>query len=163
MAVLVSLILPGLLIVAALHDISSFKIPNRIILALLAVWPVAHFFMGGTIDQALMALLSAGLLFAIGFGLFAKNLLGAGDVKLFATTMLWLGGEHIIPFVMATTIFGAVFAIVLVGFRRMPIPAANFAPDWLLRLHMEQKFMPYGVAIAFGGLMIWPNTIYWSF
>jgi prepilin peptidase CpaA len=38
------------------------------------------------------------------------------------------------------------------------LPASLYSQDWLLRLHGRDTGIPYGIALAFAGLLIYPET-----
>lgn len=145
----------GLLVAAACHDLKSFKIPNRLVAVLLFGWPLMVFAAGWSLGMAAQALAASAAVFAGGFALFAINKLGAGDVKLLGAATLWLGGTHLGMFLLLTTLAGAILAVGLVLFRKVPVPTFLQGQAWLLNLHAEARFMPYGVAIAAGGLIVW--------
>jgi prepilin peptidase CpaA len=45
----------------------------------------------------------------------------------------------------------------LVLFRQWPLPALLLRQTWLNRLH-EKSGIPYGIALAFGALIVYPET-----
>ena len=81
----------------------------------------------------------------------------ARDTKLFAAAALWVGYDQLAPFVAYVTIFGGALALLLLAYRSMPVGAFPL-PEWAARLHHRGEGMPYGVAIAAGALMIFPQT-----
>src|ERR1700750_274803 len=86
---LVLIVLPALLAVAAGWDIASFTIPNFLQLALIASF-VVFVFATGIGPAAIGGPLLAGFLgLVIGFTLFAFGYIGGGDAKLFACVLLW--------------------------------------------------------------------------
>ncbi|MEM6648832.1 MAG: prepilin peptidase [Pseudomonadota bacterium] len=154
----ISLIFPSLLIAAAYKDITSFTIPNRIVTVMVATWPFAFLYTGLPMAEGGMTLLMAVVVLALGFGLFATNTLGAGDVKLLAAATLWVGSEHILWFLIYTTVMGGGLALFLLTFRKLPLPAFAFSQRWLVDLHARERVMPYGVAIAVGGILSWSQS-----
>ena len=135
---------------AAASDIISRRIPNRAVLAVLilfAVWA----FTGGRQDLV-SSLIAGGVAFAIGYGLYAFGVMGAGDVKLFAAVALFAGLSHLSIFALATVLSGGAMAVVSLATR--PRRAAV-----MFALRGKGDFgrgIPYGVAIAFGGAyMVW--------
>ena len=46
----------------------------------------------------------------------------------------------------------------LVGFRQWPLPYPLTGQAWLVRLHAKDSGIPYGIALAIGALMIYPET-----
>ena len=86
----------GLVFLAALSDLREFRIPNKISLALLALYPL--YVLSSPVPVAwLMALAIGSLVFAAGLTLFFCRLLGGGDVKFLAATSLWAGAGLTLP------------------------------------------------------------------
>lgn len=148
------LILPfAVLSLCAMHDATSFKIPNRYVAVLLAGWLPMVWLTDMSWQVAGVSAAMAGLILLVGFALFALGLLGAGDVKLLAATALWVAPAQMPTFLLATTFLGGVLSLVLLRLRSMPLPGFAMQAGWLVQLHERERVMPYGVAIA-GGAMI---------
>ena len=151
-------IMPALVIVGALKDLTSMKIPNWISgLLILGFAPAAlsvglspmviavHF---GT---ALIALL-------IMMALFALRWIGGGDAKLFASTCIWLGFSGSGLFLLWTAIAGGLLSLLILLARGWLQPHASGAPGWVGQLLEPKGDIPYGVAIAAGALMAYPAS-----
>ena len=94
------------------------------------------------------------------FVLFWMNMLGGGDAKLMAAGALWMGPDHIIEFLAYVTAFGGVLAVAMLAYRSF-LPANAFPlPGWARRLHKTGEGIPYGIAIAAGGLLLFPETAF---
>jgi prepilin peptidase CpaA len=48
--------------------------------------------------------------------------------------------------------------LLLLYARQWPLPSLLTGQAWLLRLHDKQSRVPYGIALAFGALMVYPET-----
>ncbi len=92
------------------------------------------------------------------FALFSMNMLGGGDAKLMAAGALWMGSEHIIDYLAYVTVFGGILAVAILAYRKFVPAGAMQLPDWAQRLHVEGSGIPYGIAIAAAGLMLFPAT-----
>ena len=151
-------ILPALVIIAGLKDLTTMRIPNWISgLLVLGFFPAA-FAMG--LEPAAIGLhlgIGAAALL-IGMGLFALNLLGGGDVKLMAAACLWLGISGSGVFVLATAVIGGLFSLALLLGRAWLQPWVGAGPGWWVRLMEPKGHIPYGVAIAGGALVAWPAS-----
>lgn len=154
---LLAAVFPALVIVAGLMDVTSFRIPNWISLALAAVFLPAAFAAGmepGVIGLHLAV--GAGALVA-GMVMFALRWIGGGDAKLFAAAGLWLGMQAFPAFIAVTALAGGALALFLLSLRhdymRALIPAG---PPWVERLRQPKGDAPYGVAIAAGALFAFP-------
>jgi prepilin peptidase CpaA len=93
-----------------------------------------------------------------GFTLFALGYIGGGDAKLFGAIVLWLGFRDLLDFAFLASLFGGGLALLLLGLRRWPLPAALTGQQWLVRLHDTRSGIPYGIALAAGALVLLPHT-----
>jgi prepilin peptidase CpaA len=131
-----------LLLAAAVIDVRTFTISNSLNLsvALLAplywlsialpFWPDAAVQIG--VAVAVFAALA--LTFYLG-------MMGGGDVKLAAALALWFSPASTVKFLVLMSLAGGVLTLVMVALHR-------------LRGRPGRPEIPYGVAIAFGGLGI---------
>jgi prepilin peptidase CpaA len=155
---LVIIVLPALLALAAGWDIASFTIPNFLQLALIGAFAVFVLAIGmepATIGGHLLAGL-VGL--AVGFALFAFGYIGGGDAKLFACVVLWFGFRNLLDYTLVAAALGGALSLCLIVMRRVPLPAALSAQGWIARLHDAKSGVPYGVALAAGAFFILPQT-----
>ncbi len=156
--VLVLVVFPLLLVMAAGWDIASFTIPNFLQLALIASF-AAFVVAAGMAPAAIGSHLLAGFLgLAAGFTLFALGYIGGGDAKLFACIALWLGFHNLPEFALLASIMGGALTLTLLSIRRMPLPAWLTHQHWILRLHEARGAIPYGVALAAGAFLILPQA-----
>jgi len=156
--ILILTIFPCLVILAAVNDLFTMTIPNWISLALLLGFAVLAPLVGISIEGALHHLLAGVLVLIAGFLLFARGLLGGGDAKLMAVCALWLGWEQTLPFMLITAIMGGVLAMIFLALRRYPLPVSLAAQDWVQRLAKQGGGIPYGIAIAAGAMIVYPDS-----
>lgn len=142
----------------AVCDLTAFKIPNRYVGVLTAAWPLAVVLSGAEFGVVVGGLIVGGAFLLAGFGLYAAGLLGAGDAKLIAASGLWIGPAAAVPFLLYTTLAGAALGLLLLRGRAMPLPGFARGWPWLVQLHERRRVMPYGVAIAMGGLIALPRS-----
>ncbi|MEJ2818800.1 prepilin peptidase [Caulobacter sp. CCG-8] len=152
------LVFPALVVVAGLKDATSYTIPNWISLALIAAFaPVA--LVSGASLATLGLCLAAGLAaLLVGMGMFAAGWIGGGDAKLFAAVVLWLGWPAAGPFMLVTALAGGALTLGLLSLRSgwfEPVLAGS--PPWIRKLGAKDGDIPYGVAIAVGALMAFPQ------
>lgn len=154
---LVLAVFPVAMAFAAANDLFTMKIPNRIALVLIGTFFAAAILSGMPIETIGI---HAGIAFAVlaaTFLLFSFAMLGGGDAKLMAAGALWMGQDHIIEYLAYVTVFGGVLAMFFLAYRKFP--AQIFVlPGWAQKLHVDGTGIPYGIAIAAGGLMIFPET-----
>jgi prepilin peptidase CpaA len=159
----------SLLGLAAFKDIRERRIPNRLTGALAALYPV-YVLVSPTPVAWPAALGLAAVVFVIGLGLFARGLIGGGDVKLLAALSLWAGPEQFVWFILVTTLAGGALSLFSLCYRRWGgMIEARLAMVGLAtttgraRVSSEapaggstarSTTLPYGVAIAAGGIAI---------
>ncbi len=154
---LLLLIFPLLVIAGALKDLTSFTIPNKISLALAAVFPVAAVALGLPLGAIGLSVAVGVAALVIGMGMFAAGWIGGGDAKLFAAAALWLGLPASASYLLFTCMAGGALAIGLLGLRSQRVRAVMPAgPAWFTRLAEPGENVPYGVAIAVGALAAFP-------
>ena len=143
-----------LTVLAAYSDVKDLTIPNRYCLAIATLFPIYALQTDQVVDWPATLGLAGGLLL-VGFLLFARRLVGAGDVKLAAAVALWAGPDHFLLFTTLSGIAGGGLALLL-WFRhrleRAPAPSHVFITD--ADPDFAKRPMPYGVAIAAGGLYV---------
>jgi prepilin peptidase CpaA len=120
-------------------------------LALLVGMPVA---------QIGYHVLAGALVLAVCFSFFAMGWIGGGDAKLAAATALWLGFAHLPQYLFVASIIGGVLTLALLGIRRFPLPQPLVRERWIARLHEPTTGVPYGIALAAAGLLVYPQTLF---
>lgn len=167
---LLVLIYAGLLLSAAYTDLRFFKIPNRIVLSILILYPA---YVASSPEPVAWAssLMAAGVLFLAGLLLFRFGAMGGGDVKLLVAVSLWSGLENYLTLMIVTACVGVLLiplsafmtslkfaradaaetggASVLTGARTFGSALAG-----MRFVHLRGHWIPYGVAIAAAGIYI---------
>ena len=146
------------MVYAGLVDLTTMRIRNGLVLALLAGYVALAPMAGFTLEEvAWSAAIAAGLLM-VGFVFFARGWMGGGDAKLLAVTALWLGFEQVPAFLVYTALFGAVLTLAILQLRLVGLPAFIGSKPWIARLHSDRTGIPYGVAITLAALIVFPQT-----
>jgi prepilin peptidase CpaA len=153
---------------AAFTDLRERRIPNRLTGALAALYPV-YVLVSPTPVAWPAALGLAFVVFVIGLGLFARELIGGGDVKLLAVLSLWAGPEQFLLFMLVTTLAGGALSLFSLWYRRWGglieahLAALGLATTGATPVSAEAPAdgsggraatLPYGVAIAAGGIAL---------
>jgi len=149
---------PALMAFAASSDLLTMTISNRVTIVLVAAFFVMAMFTGMTLDALAWHVAAAFAVLTVTFVFFAQGWIGGGDAKLAAATALWLGFDHLLPYVVYASIFGGVLTLALLRFRQLPLPAVLAEQTWVQRLHDAQGGVPYGIALAAAALLIYPET-----
>jgi prepilin peptidase CpaA len=155
------IVFPALIAYAAASDLLTMRIPNWLSLALVAAFAfiVAA---GGLSWEALpMHAAAAALVLAVCFALFAFGWMGGGDAKLAAATALWLGFPSLMDYLLMAALAGGFLTAAILVLRAWPLPRFAVAWGWLFRLHDRKSGVPYGVALAFAALIVFPHSRVW--
>ncbi|HUO53896.1 MAG TPA: prepilin peptidase [Rhodoblastus sp.] len=151
-------IFPALMAYAAFSDLFTMTISNWISLALVAAFVALALFFGVPATTIGLHLLAGLLVLSVTFTLFAFGWIGGGDAKLAATTAVWMGFEHLTEFGLGSALIGGGLTLILLQFRRLPMPGWAQARAWIMRLHDKNNGVPYGIALAAAGLILYPET-----
>jgi prepilin peptidase CpaA len=152
------LLFPTLMAFAASSDLLTMTISNRVSLLLIAGFFVLAIASGMGLSAIGLHIAAGAAVLAVAFTCFAMGWVGGGDAKVAAATALWFGFDHLLPYLIYASLFGGVLTLMLLEFRRWPIPYALTGQQWLLRLHHKETGIPYGIALAAGALMVYPET-----
>lgn len=152
------LLFPLLMAYAACSDLLTMTISNRVSLLLIAGFFVLAIASGMGLTEIGLHVAAGATVLAISFTCFALGWIGGGDAKVAAATALWLGFEYLLPYLTVASLLGGVLTLALLAFRHWPLPYALSGQHWLLRLHHPQSGIPYGIALAAGALLIYPET-----
>lgn len=155
-------VLPLAVAFAAAMDIFTMKIPNRIsVVLVLAFFPLA-FLAGLGIWQVAAHVGAGALMLLVGFGLFACGWFGGGDAKLMAAVGLWVGFDALPLYLLSVAMAGGLIAGAFATVRSVPLPRFLLGQSWALRLHRQDGGIPYGIALAAGALIVFPQTIWFE-
>jgi Flp pilus assembly protein protease CpaA len=148
-----------LCLAAAAGDLRTFRIPNRMNAAILALWPLA--WAAGDVLPPLassawaLAAVAAllGLQWRLGHAYPAMRF-GGGDWKMMSALAPWAGLGGLPALLLATALLGGVETVLLVVLRAA-LPEGSSARAWnWLGPSLASSGIPYGVAIAGGGILV---------
>jgi len=140
------LILALLLVVAAIGDIRTRIIPNRLNAAV-ALLAIPFWLAMGLSGQAMLIQVAlACVILAVFAACFAIGMMGGGDVKLLAALALWMPLGKMLTLLMWMALGGGVLTLAMVIAHR-------------LRRRAEAIEIPYGVAIAGAAILLVTNDI----
>ena len=139
---LLLLALAAILVVAAVIDVRTFTISNRLNLTVAFLAPVywASVALSPWPDMAVQ-LAGAVTVFGLLALAFFAGMMGGGDVKLAAALALWFSPVTTLKFLVLMSLSGGVLTLLILAWHRA-------------RKAEGRPKIPYGVAIAFGGLAI---------
>lgn len=147
---------------AAFYDATSLRIPNFIPLAMVLGFLLSISLNSPELNQ-LANHVAVGLgVLVISFGLFAFRVIGGGDGKLLAAGALWFQwGMPVMTYALNVVLAGGVMCILILLFRNQPLPLTLHKIEWLDRLHQKDQGIPYGIAIALGGISAYPQSAFY--
>ena len=152
------LLFPALMAFAASSDLLTMTISNRLSLALAGGFFLLTIITGMGLTTIGMHLAAAALVLTVSFGFFAMGWIGGGDAKLASATALWFGFDYLLVYLVYAALFGGALTLLLIEFRRLPLPPLLARHTWILRLHDAGGGVPYGIALAAAALTVYPNT-----
>jgi prepilin peptidase CpaA len=152
------LIFPALMAFAAASDLFTMTISNRVSILLVAGFFVLAIFSGLGLQDIASHVGAGAAVLVVAFGCFAMGWMGGGDAKIAASAALWFGFSHLLDYLVYASLFGGALTLLMLQFRAWPLPYALAGQTWLLRLHHKESGIPYGIALALGALMIYPDT-----
>ncbi|MEA2908040.1 MAG: prepilin peptidase CpaA [Bradyrhizobium sp.] len=152
------MLFPALMAFAAASDLFTMTISNRVSLALAAGFLILALLSGMELHDLLSHVGAGAAVLAAAFVCFAMGWVGGGDAKVAAGAALWFGFGHLLDYLICASLFGGALTLLLLQFRQWPLPSPLTGQAWLLKLHAKESGIPYGIALAIGALMIYPET-----
>lgn len=134
--------LAATLVVAAVIDVRTFTISNKLNAAVALAAPLYWLAMGMPMwpDVAIHLAAAAGVFILLAAAFYA-GMMGGGDVKLAAALALWFSPSSTIKFLVFMSLAGGVLTLAVLAWHRA-------------KRREGKPEIPYGVAIACGGLAI---------
>lgn len=140
------------LLVAATTDMRQFRIPNECSVLLLVLY-LMHVWLAPTGVDIIGDILVGACIFAVTLTLYSFDKLGGGDVKLLSVMGLWAGPAYAADLIVITTLVGAGLGLILLSRVGASIALSlDRIGETSARDNVLSQRMPYGVAIACGGL-----------
>ncbi len=134
--------LAAILVFAAVVDVRTFTISNRLTLTVALLAPVYWESVALPLWPGFaVQVTAAAVVFLLLAGAFYAGMMGGGDVKLAAALALWFPPVGTIKFLVLMSLAGGALTLLILGWHR--VQKREGRPE-----------IPYGVAIAFGALAI---------
>lgn len=136
------------LVVVAIVDVRTYTISNRLNAAIALAAPLYWWSIGLPLwPDAAIQVAIAGAVFAMLAITFYVGMMGGGDVKLAAALALWFSPASTLKFLVIMSIAGGVVTLVV-------LVADRLKRDTETDQNRPKPEVPYGVAIAVGGLWV---------
>jgi prepilin peptidase CpaA len=151
---------PAAMIFAAASDLVTMTISNRLSIALFLAFFAVAALIGMPLPDMGRHMIASAIVLVFAFGFFARGWIGGGDAKLAAATALWLGFSHLMDYLLVASIIGGALTLLILQARKWPLPNVLARQPWIARLHAVETGIPYGIALAVAGLIVYPDTIF---
>ncbi|MFA6153966.1 prepilin peptidase [Mesorhizobium sp.] len=156
---LIFVVFPFCMLFAAISDMLSMTIANRVPVLLLVVFAVVAPLTGMPWAAFGMHFAAGALVLICTFGLFAMGGMGGGDAKLLAATAVWMGlNVHLVEYLVASTFIGGLLTLAILIYRKSPLATVTSGNAFLRHLADEKAGVPYGIALGIGGLLTYPDS-----
>jgi prepilin peptidase CpaA len=152
------LFFPALMAYAASSDLLTMTISNKISALLVAGFFALAIAGGMSMTEMLQHVGAGALVLTVSFICFWRGWIGGGDAKLASVTALWLGFEQLLNYFVYASLLGGVLTLVLLQYRKVPLPGFLAREAWAARLHEKSEGVPYGIALAAAALILYPKT-----
>lgn len=141
----------AVLFLLAWHDLRRRQLPNKLV----AIAGVCYFLFALERPADIALHVVVGLAFVmLGLLLTARGVMGGGDAKLIGVVMCWAGPEQCLSALVIITQAGLALALLGLGARALLQRKPNCRARPILRCLTTARGVPYGVALALGGLSI---------
>jgi prepilin peptidase CpaA len=152
-------VFPFAMVHAAVSDMLSMTIVNRVSVLLIGAFVLIVPFTGMDWQQILMHVAAFVLVLAVCFTFFAIGAMGGGDAKLLASTALWFGMSFaLMKYLIVASAIGGVLTISILRYRRSPIAIFAGRIEFLNRMADPKEKIPYGIALGIAGLAMFPES-----
>ncbi|BCH28061.1 MULTISPECIES: A24 family peptidase [unclassified Mesorhizobium] len=152
-------IFPFCMVFAAISDMLSMTIANRVPALLVVAFAVIGPMTGMDWQTFGWHFAAGGIVLAATFALFAVGGMGGGDAKLLAATSLWFGMSlELLSYLVAATFLGGLLTIAILALRKSPLVFHVSDNLFLRNLADERLGVPYGIALGIGGLLTYPSS-----
>ncbi|WP_442579952.1 A24 family peptidase [Mesorhizobium sp. ASY16-5R] len=152
-------VFPFCMAFAAISDMLSMTIANRVAIVLVATFAILAPLTG--MDWTTYAWHFAALfaVLLVTFALFALGGMGGGDAKLLAATALYMGMSiQLVQYLVVSAFLGGLLTIAILSFRSSALSVYTGRNLFLRNFTDAQKGVPYGIALGAGGLLAYPGS-----
>jgi prepilin peptidase CpaA len=152
-------VFPFCMAFAAVSDLLSMTIANRVSLLLIVTFAVVAPLTGMEWSQYAWHFIAAATVLFATFSLFAIGGMGGGDAKLMTATALWMGfGIELVQYLVASAVIGGVLTLAILSYRGSPLAVVTSGNLFLRNFADPKVGIPYAIALGAAGLLVFPET-----
>ncbi|MBZ9701170.1 MULTISPECIES: prepilin peptidase [unclassified Mesorhizobium] len=156
---LIFVVFPFCMLFAAISDMLSMTIANRVQVLLVVVFALVAPLTGMEWAAYGWHFAAGALVLAATFGLFAMGGMGGGDAKLLAATAMWMGlNIQLVEYLVVSTFIGGLLTLAILVYRKSPLAVFTGRNPFLRHFADETTGVPYGIALGLGGLLTYPDS-----
>jgi prepilin peptidase CpaA len=152
-------VFPFAMLHAAISDMLSMTILNRVSLLLIGTFAIVAPLTGMEFSQIMMHFAAFALVLAVCFCFFASGVMGGGDAKLLAATSLWFGmSTDLMVYLLISSSVCGILTLAILRFRSSAVAVYAGQIEFLRRIGDSKEKIPYGIALGIGGLAAFPDS-----
>lgn len=156
---LIFVVFPFCMLFAAISDMLSMTIANRVSALLVATFVIVAPLTGMDWPAFGLHLTAGFLVLCVTFALFAFGGMGGGDAKLLAATSVWMGfNMTLLQYLLLASIVGGILTIAILAYRKSPLALLTSQNAFLRHFADEKVGVPYGIALGLAGLLTFPES-----
>ncbi|MER9330895.1 prepilin peptidase [Mesorhizobium sp. M0152] len=156
---LIFVVFPFCMLFAAISDMLSMTIANRVPVLLVVVFALVAPLTGMEWAAYGWHFAAGALVLAVTFGLFAMGGMGGGDAKLLAATAVWMGlNIQLVEYLVVSTFIGGLLTLAILFYRKSPLAVFTSQNPFLRHFAEQSAGIPYGIALGLGGLLTYPDS-----
>ncbi|MDW6026030.1 prepilin peptidase [Mesorhizobium sp. BAC0120] len=156
---LILVVFPFCMLFAAVSDLLSMTIANKVSVILIAGFAVIAPLTGMDWASYGWHFAAAGTVLAFTFLMFAIGGMGGGDAKLMAATALWMGFNlNLISYLVASAFIGGLLTLMILSYRKSPFAMLTGNNMFLRHFADPTAGVPYGIALGIGALISYPDS-----
>jgi prepilin peptidase CpaA len=162
LATLALFIFPVLMAYAASSDLLTMRIANWLVILVVLAYLGLALLLHISWEQIGWAAVAALAVLVVTFAFFAFGWIGGGDAKLASATAMWVGTTVMLQYLIYAALLGGALTLIILAFRRYPMPSWLLQHKWVDRLHDAKSGVPYGIALAIAAILVYPETTIFS-
>lgn len=156
---LIFVVFPFCMAFAAISDMLSMTIANRVSVVLILAFAVIAPLTGMDWASYGWHFAAFGTVLAVTFVMFTIGGMGGGDAKLMAASALWMGMSFtLIDYLATSAILGGMLTLLILSYRKSPFVDLTGHNMFLKHFADSNVGVPYGVALGVGGLITFPES-----
>jgi prepilin peptidase CpaA len=156
---LIFVVFPFCMVFAAISDVLSMTIANRVSIVLIAAFAIIAPLTGMEWTDYGLHFAAAAAVLTVTFLLFATGGMGGGDAKLMTSTALWFGlNMNLLNYFVTSAFIGGLLTLAILSYRKSPLADLTGANMFMRHFANPSAGVPYGVALGLGALITYPDT-----